>query len=124
MALEWSIFSGNKNKFKLKQVEEESKKINSQTDNVKQQLHFQYEIAKNNWLAKIDIYKAEKNQTIAAKTFNEDISKLYKQGQAIYIELLDAQNQYINTLLNTNLAFYNTWISFTELERANASYNF
>lgn len=122
--LEWSIFSGNNNKFKLKQVEEESKKINSQTDNVKQQLQLQYEIAKNNWLAKIDIYKAEKNQTIAAKTFNEDISKLYKQGQAIYIELLDAQNQYINTLLNTNLAFYNTWISFTELERANASYNF
>jgi outer membrane protein TolC len=124
IALEWSIFSGNKNKFKLKQVEEESKKINSQTDNVKQQLQLQYEIAKNNWLAKIEIYKAEKNQTIAAKTFNEDVSKLYKQGQAIYIELLDAQNQYINTLLNTNLAFYNTWISYTELERANASYNF
>jgi outer membrane protein TolC len=124
IALEWSIFSGNKNKFKLKQIAEDSKKLTSQTDNVKQQLQLQFEIAKNNWLAKIEIYKAEKNQTISAAKFNGDISKLYKQGQAIYIELLDAQNQYINSLLNTNLALHNTWIAYAELERANASYNF
>jgi outer membrane protein TolC len=124
VAFEWSIFSGNKNKFKIKQIEEEKKKLNSQTDNIKQQLQLQYEIAKNNLLAKIEIYKAEKDQNTAATKYNDDVSKSYKQGQAIYIELLDAQNQYINSLLNTNIALYNAWIAQAELERANASYNF
>lgn len=123
VALEWSIFSGNKNQFKLKQVEEEGKKIASQKDNVQQQLLLQFEVAKNNFLSKIQIYEAEKNQSELAEKFNGDISKLYKQGMAIYIELLDAQNQYINSLLSTNISFYDTWISFAELERANAGYN-
>lgn len=95
ISLEWSLFSGNKNKFKLKQIEDESKKLILQTDNVKQQLQLQYQTAKNNFLAKAEVYKAEKDQNKSASKFNEDIYKLYKQGQAIYIELLDAQNQLI-----------------------------
>lgn len=123
VALEWNIFSGNKNKYKLRQIEEEGKSISSQTDNVKQQLLLQYEINRNNLLSKIELYKSEKNQTVAAKKFNDDILKLYKEGQAIYIEVLDAQNQYISSLLNSNIAFYETWIAHAELERANAMYN-
>lgn len=122
VALEWNIFSGNKNKYKMKQIQEEKKSINSQTDNVRQQLLLQYEINRNNLLSKIEIYKSEKNQNLAAKKYNDDISKLYKEGQVIYIEVLDAQNQYINSLLNSNIAFYDTWIAFAELERANATY--
>lgn len=122
VALEWNIFSGNKNKYKMKQIQEERKSINSQTDNIKQQLLLQYEINRNNLLSKIEIYKSEKNQNVAAKKYNDDISKLYKEGQVIYIEVLDAQNQYINSLLNSNIAFYDTWIAFAELERANATY--
>ena len=122
IAIEWNIFSGNKNKYKLRQIEEEEKSINSQTDNVKQQLLLQYEVYRNNLLSKIEIYKSEKNQNLAAKKYNDDISKLYKEGQVIYIEVLDAQNQYINSLLNSNIAFYETWIAHAELERANATY--
>ncbi|OYQ42648.1 TolC family protein [Flavobacterium aurantiibacter] len=124
IALEWNIFSGNKNKYKLKQIEEEAKSINSQTENVKQQLLLQYEISKNNLLSKLEIYKSEKSQNIAAKKYNDDVSRLYKEGQALYIELLDAQNQYINALLNSNIALYETWIAYAELERANATYTF
>lgn len=123
VALEWNIFSGNKNKYKIKQIEEEGKSIHSQTDNVRQQLLLKYEVNRNNLLSKIEIYKSEKNQNIAAKKYNDDISKLYKEGQVIYIELLDGQNQYINSLLNSNIAFYETWIAYAELERANATYN-
>ncbi len=122
VALEWNIFSGNKNTYKRKQIEEEGKSILSQTDHVKQQLLLQYEVNRNKLLAKIERYRSEKNQNIAAKKYNDDISKLYKEGQVIYIEVLDAQNQYINSLLNSNIAFYETWIAFAELERANATY--
>jgi outer membrane protein TolC len=124
LSLEWNIFSGNKNKYRLGQVEEDSKKIASQKDNAKQQLLLQYEVAQNNLKSALKQFDAEKDQKEAAKKYNEDITKLYKEGQAIYIELLDAQNQWVNAQLNTNVSLYNSWIAFAELERANATFNF
>lgn len=124
VGLEWNIFSGNKNKFKLKQTEEDSKKISSQIDNVKKQLLLQFQVSQNNLKSALEQFYADKNQKEAAKKYNEDITKLYKEGQAIYIELLDAQNQWVNAQLNTNIALYNSWIAFAELERANATFTF
>jgi outer membrane protein TolC len=122
LGLEWNIFSGNKNKYKLKQVEEDSKKIASQIDNVKQQLLLQFQVSQNNLKSALEQFHAAKNQKESAKKYNDDVTKLYKEGQAIYIELLDAQNQWVNAQLNTNIALYNSWIAFAELERANATF--
>ncbi len=122
LGLQWNIFSGNKNKYKLKQVEEDTKKISSQTDNVKQQLLLQFQVSQNNLKSALEQFYANKNQKESAKKYNDDITKLYKEGQAIYIELLDAQNQWVNAQLNTNIALYNSWIAFAELERANATF--
>ncbi|TRW27222.1 TolC family protein [Flavobacterium zepuense] len=124
LSLEWNIFSGNKNKYRLRQVEEDSKKIASQKDNVEQQLLLQHEVAQNNLKSALKQFDAEKDQKEAAKKYNEDITKLYKEGQALYIELLDAQNQWVNAQLNTNVSLYNSWIVFAELERANATFTF
>ena len=124
VGLEWNIFSGNKNKFKLKQVEEDNKKISSQIDNVKQQLLLQFQVSQNNLKSALEQFYADRNQKESAKKYNDDITKLYKEGQAIYIELLDAQNQWVNAQLNTNIALYNSWIAFAELERANATFTF
>jgi outer membrane protein TolC len=124
LSLEWNIFSGNKNKYRLGQVEEDSKKIASQKDNAGQQLLLQYEVAQNNLKSALKQFDAEKDQKEAAQKYNDDITKLYKEGQAIYIELLDAQNQWVNAQLNTNVSLYNSWIAFAELERANATFTF
>ncbi|MDQ0595048.1 outer membrane protein TolC [Chryseobacterium ginsenosidimutans] len=124
LSLEWNIFSGNKNKYKLKQVEEDGKKINSQTENAKQQLLLQFQVAQNNLRSALEQYESDKSQRETAKKYNSDITKLYKEGLVIYIELLDAQNQVVNTQLNTNISLFNSWIAFAELERANASFNF
>jgi outer membrane protein TolC len=123
VALEWNIFSGNKNKYRLKQVEEDSKKISSQTDNVRQQLLLQFQVTQNNLKSALEQFYADNNQKESAKKYNEDITRLYKEGQAIYIELLDAQNQWVNAQLNANISLYNSWIAFAEMERANATFN-
>ena len=123
LSLEWNIFSGNKNKYKLKQVDEDRKKIDSQIDNVKQQLLLQFEVAQNNLRSALEQYQSDNQQKETAKKYNDDVTKLYKQGLAIYIELLDAQNQVVNTQLNANISLYNSWIAYAELERANASFN-
>ncbi|WP_439227761.1 TolC family protein [Flavobacterium sp. ARAG 55.4] len=124
LSLEWNIFSGNKNKYKLKQVEQDTKKISSQIDNVKQQLLLQFQVSQNNLKSALEQYHADKNQKESAKKYNDDITRLYKEGQAIYIELLDAQNQWVNAQLNANISLYNSWIAFAEMERANATFTF
>jgi len=124
LSLEWNIFSGNKNKYKLLQVDEDRKKLDSQIDNVKQQLLLQYEVSQNNLRSALEQYDSDAKQKETAKKYNSDVTKLYKEGMAIYIELLDAQNQVVNTNMNANISLYNSWIAFAELERANASFNF
>ena len=123
LSLEWNVFSGNKNKYKLKQVDEDSKKINSQIDNAKQQLLLQFQVSQNNLKSALEQYESDNKQKETARKYHEDVAKLYKEGLAIYIELLDAQNQVINTQLNTNIALYNSWIAFAEVERANATFD-
>ena len=124
LGLEWNLFSGNKNKYKLKQIEQDAKKISSQTDNVRQQLLLQFQVSQNNLKSALEQFYADRNQKVAAKKYNDDITKLYKEGQAIYIELLDAQNQWINAQLNANISLYNSWMAFSEMERANATFTF
>jgi outer membrane protein TolC len=124
LGLEWNIFSGNKNKYKLKQVEQDTKKISSQIDNVKQQLLLQFQVSQNNLKSALEQFNADKNQKESARKYNDDITRLYKEGQVIYIELLDAQNQWVNAQLNANISLYNSWIAFAEMERANATFTF
>jgi outer membrane protein TolC len=67
-------------------------------------------------------YEAAQSQLKTSQTYYGDMLKLYKQGTAIYIELLDAQNQWIDAQLHANIALYDTWIADAAIERANASF--
>ena len=41
--------------------------------------------------------------------------RLYKEGQALFIELLDAQNQLVTAKLQLNISLFDTWIKATEI---------
>jgi outer membrane protein TolC len=122
-SLEWSLFSGNKNKFKVKQARLENDIIDSQINNVEQQLKLQLQIAQNKSSTAILQYIAAQSQVNTSQKYYADILKVYKEGQVLFIELLDAQNQLITAQLQANIARYDTWIAYAEIERANASFN-
>lgn len=123
LSLEWSLFSGNKNKFKVKQAELESEIIASQISNVEQQLKLQLLMVQNKFQTAIYQYNSSQSQVNTSQKYYGDIFKLYKEGQALFIELLDAQNQLITAQLQANISRYETWIASAEIERANASFN-
>ncbi|MCU7552874.1 TolC family protein [Chitinophagaceae bacterium LB-8] len=123
ISLEWNIFSGNKNKYKIRQAEADGKVLQSQTSYVEQQLKLQLTTFTNSFKAAIAQYNAAQSQVVSSQKYYNDIFRLYKEGMAIYIELLDAQNQWIDAQLQANIALFDTWISFTAIERANASFN-
>lgn len=65
IGLEWNILSGNK--YKLKQVEQDTKKISSQINNVRQQLLIQFQVSQNNLKSALEQFYADGNQKVAAK---------------------------------------------------------
>ena len=122
ISLSWDIFSGGKNKYKVKQAEADGKVIASQTSNTEQQLKLQVEIAANAFNAALINYHAAVSQVASSEKYYKDELRLYKEGTALYIELLDAQNQLVSAQLQANISLYDTLIKQAEIERANASF--
>lgn len=123
VSLEWNLFSSGRNNYKIKQSIANQQAILAQTDHVTQQLLTELNVRRTNLQSAIAHYKAAQSQLKTSKTYYEDMTKLYKEGMAIYIELLDAQNQWVDAQLQSNIALFDTWISFAAIERANASFN-
>ncbi|WP_276504056.1 TolC family protein [Terrimonas pollutisoli] len=122
ISLEWNIFSGNKNKHKIKQTEADGKVLRSQTSYVEQQLKLELTTSANLLKAAIAEYNAAQSQVVSSQKYYSDMFRLYKEGQALFIELLDAQNQLVTAKLQLNISLFDTWIKATEIERANASF--
>jgi outer membrane protein TolC len=120
ISLEYNIFSGGRNKYKVKQAQAESKNIASQTSYVEQQLGLQVKVSVNTFKAAVINYQAAVSQVSASEKYYKDMLRLYKEGSTLFIELLDAQNQLVSARLQANISLYDTWIKQAEIERANA----
>lgn len=123
VSLEWNIFSGNRYKEKVKQAKVDEQVLQSQSNYVEQQLILQLTLSNNAYKASLAEYNAANRQVDASQKYYNDMFRLYKEGQALFIEVLDAQNQLIMAKLQQNISLFDTWLKATEIERANAGYN-
>ncbi|MCU0439940.1 MAG: TolC family protein [Raineya sp.] len=123
ISLEWNLFASGRNIQKIKQNELDGKILSSQINQTNNQLQLQAQTSINTFKSSLAVYESNMAQQKTAIQYYNDMLKLYKEGQALYIELLDAQNQYISTQLQTNIALFDTWMKYAEVERANASFN-
>jgi outer membrane protein TolC len=122
ISFQWDLFASGKNTYRIKQAIAEQHGIAAQTDYVSQQLLTELKVRQNEMQSAVAQYQAAQSQLKTAKTYYEDELKQYKEGVAIYIELLDAQNQLIFAQLDANIALFDTWIAQANIERANASF--
>ncbi len=123
ISLEWNLFSSGRNSYKIKQAIASEQAVSAQTNHVTQQLLTELNVRRANLQSASAQYRAAQSQLKTSQTYYNDMTKLYKEGMAIYIELLDAQNQWVDAQLQSNIALFDTWISLTAIERANASFN-
>jgi len=124
ITLSWQIFTGNRYKNKVQQASLDLKVAQTQTSMAEQQLQLEAQTAQNKLTAAIQSYKAAMSQTALSAQYFRDEQRLYKEGEALYIELLDAQTQLINDQLKESISYLNVQTRETELERAAASYIF
>jgi len=123
VSLEWTLFSSGKNSYRIKESIADQHSLEAENDYVEKQLQTQLSIAKNAYQSSVAQYNAAQTQLQTAYQYYSDELKMYKEGQALYIELLDAQNQLINARLESNIALYDAWTRYADIERANASFN-
>ena len=122
VSLQWDLFKSGRNKYKIKQAAIDNKILHSQTDYVENQLQLQFTTSVNNFNGSLFSYQAAVSAFTTSQKFHNDMLRLYKEGQALFIELLDAQNQLIQSELQVNVSLYDTYIKAAEIERANASF--
>lgn len=123
LSVDWNLFAAGKNKYKIKEAEAALGSTQTQTAYVKSQLEVELTTTRNSFDAALKVYDNTLFQEKAASRNYTDLLRLYKEGQALYIELLDAQNHYIDAQLESSIALMDTWIRYAEVERANSSYN-
>jgi outer membrane protein TolC len=122
LAFEWNLFTGGRDKAKVKQAQMDGRVLAAQNDQLTDQLRLQLTTSIYAYRAAQAQYRAAVAQQVSAEKFSNDLLKLYKEGSVLYIEVLDAQNQWITAQLQTNIALYDTWLKATDIERANASF--
>nr|WP_294869605.1 TolC family protein [uncultured Pedobacter sp.] len=122
VTLSWQIFNGNRNKNKTQQALLDLKLTETQTELASQQLELEVITAQNKLNAALQAFKASVSQSSLSLQYYKDEQRLYKEGQALYLELLDAQTRLINDQLKQSIAYLNMLTRTTELERAKASY--
>jgi len=124
VTLDWRVFANNRTQYKVKQAELEQKATGEQISQVEQQLQLQNKTAGNTFQSAVLTYRAAKSQTALSQQYYQDQQKLYREGQLLYIELLDAQNRLISDQLQQSISYLNVQTRAAELERARASYLF
>ncbi|SKB84917.1 TolC family protein [Dyadobacter psychrophilus] len=124
LTLDWRVFAGNRVQYRTRQALMDSKATGEQLSQVEQQLELQSQTASNKLNAAIRIFQASKSQTALSQQYYQDQQKLYREGQLLYIELLDAQNRLVSDQLQQSISYMVMQTRSAELERAQASYSF
>ncbi|MGY6560977.1 MAG: TolC family protein [Luteibaculaceae bacterium] len=123
VSLQWNLFAGGKNQHKVQQAKIDYQSLQLQKSYAEKQLELQLQVALNQFTASKNNHTAAVSSLQASNRLFADVLKQYKEGNLLYIELLDAQNQLVQSEIQTNLSLYDTFIKATEVERANASFN-
>ena len=123
MAMQWNIFAGGQNRYRKKQAELDQAITYFQRDNVAEQLLLQQKVSMYNFNTAYSQYTGAVKQSESSERAYKDALKRYKEGQVLFIELLDDQNQWVSAQLHENISLYECLIKVAEIEWANASFN-
>lgn len=118
--LDFPIFNGGKNSYKIKQSVLEYKNAQLNYENNKQQFQLSNEIVKNNLFSAWHTYQVSLHQLKSAQSYFNLIDKGYKEGVYSQIEFLDARNQLTSAELMLGINKYKVMIEIANVERETA----
>jgi outer membrane protein TolC len=120
--LQWDLFAGGQRKYKAKQAASDIQVIQASYNETNNTLQLEVNTAQNNYRTAVASFTNAQTQLQFSEKYYNDQLKVYKAGQLLYIELLDAQNQLTNAKLQLSVAFAQVQTALAEIERTQASY--
>ena len=119
---DWSIFSGLRDVNRVKQAKLDIDALDAQTKYAESQLKLSSSTTANSYASAVEQYKSAIEEQNTAEQYFSLMNKRYKEGQALYIEFLDARNEQTQASLRRAITYFDAWIKYSEAERANASF--
>jgi outer membrane protein TolC len=120
--LQWDLFAGGQHTYKARQAKLDVQATELKLEQAQDALTMQLVQIRNNYNSAGAKYRSARTQLALAGKYYHDQLKVYKEGQLLYIELLDAQNQITQAALEQSIALTNVLIAGAELERCQAAY--
>lgn len=117
VSLSWNLFQGGAKKSKIKESEYELERLNSQYEQLRDQIQLQVINAYNEYLAASENVEAARSGELSARKSFQIIDKKYRENQVILVEYLDAQNKHTNAQLNRSMAEYKALAKAAELKK-------
>lgn len=112
--VEVNIFDNKKHSIRKQAAKAEIEAIQAMYAHTYNQVNLQSKMAKENLDAAIEQASVFEARIKATKKIFDEVFAKYKIGNANYIELIDAQNQYTSIKLHHLLAKNNAWIKWSE----------
>ena len=122
LSLEWDLFAGGQHHYRARQADYDIKSAQAGYDQTEQVLEMQLTQARNDYASAVAVYRSARTQATLAEKYYHDQLKAYKEGQLLYIELLDAQRQLTDARLQVAQAVAGVQIAAAGLERDQATY--
>ena len=120
--VEVNIFDNKRHQYRKQATKSEILALQSMYEQADRQFALQSKIATENLDAAIIQANAYDGRIKATKKIYDEVFTKYKNGNANYIELVDAQNQFTHMQIQHLLAKNNAWIKWSELMYASAIY--
>jgi outer membrane protein len=122
LQLQWNIFKGRDNQYKIKQSQIDIDAIKNQYDDVTHQLQLQVHTAFNDYRSALQALQSLEDALQSSRETYRFTERRYKEGQALQLELVDARTQFTNAAIEYSLGQLSVLNKAAELERVTASY--
>ena len=118
LSIDLPLYKGKTNLAKVKQAEMEVAAATTQQAYVADQLALQWDTSLRSYNSALQVFKSSRGQVDSAERYFRDTEKRYREGQALYIEYLDARNELTQAQLQQSVQLLNVWMSWAKMERA------
>jgi outer membrane protein len=122
LQMEVPLYTAGANKLKIEQTQLDLKKLDAQNAEVLKQIELQIQISQTNLETAQRALKVNDAEVASAREYYRLTERRYREGQALQIELTDAQTQLTAAELKQTLAQYAVLLRGVDLERTTASY--
>jgi outer membrane protein TolC len=120
--LEMNLFAGGLHKYRKQQASIGIQTAETSYKETAAQMQMQMLQSVNNLRTAISDYQNARTQLSLSEKYYSDQSKVYKAGQLLYIELLDALTQLTNARLQVAVTIANMQVAYADAERNAATY--